>query len=91
MRDWLTIMSLVAGACLVSGLALMRSPLGRGIVLGTVVAVLLATTMLRTTPDNEVAIACYRANGFVRLTPQEETAWNVGQRREWVWMVLGRS
>jgi hypothetical protein len=41
MRDWLTIMSLVAGACLVSGLAPMRSPLGRGIVLGTVVAVLL--------------------------------------------------
>jgi ribosomal protein S18 acetylase RimI-like enzyme len=51
----------------------------------------LATTMLRTTPDNEVAIACYRANGFMRLTPQEETAWNVGQRRQWVWMVLGRS
>ena len=51
----------------------------------------LSTTMLRTTPDNEVAIACYRANGFTRLTPEEETEWNAGQRREWVWMVLGNS
>lgn len=49
----------------------------------------LATTMLRTTPDNEVAIACYLANGFTRLTPEEEAEWNTGQRREWVWMLLG--
>ncbi len=49
----------------------------------------LATTMLRTTPDNETAIACYLANGFIRLSPEEETVWNAGQRREWVWMVLG--
>ena len=49
----------------------------------------LATTMLRTTPDNEVAIACYLANGFTRLTPEEEAEWNTGQRRDWVWMLLG--
>ncbi len=49
----------------------------------------LATTMLRTTPDNETAIACYLANGFTRLSPEEEAEWNAGQRREWVWMVLG--
>jgi RimJ/RimL family protein N-acetyltransferase len=49
----------------------------------------LITTMLRTTPDNQTAIACYRANGFARLGPEEESVWNAGQRREWVWMVLG--
>ena len=30
----------------------------------------LATTMLRTTEDNTVAIACYAARGFVRLLPR---------------------
>ena len=49
----------------------------------------MATTMLRTTPDNTVAIACYLANGFTRLSPEEETEWNEGQRREWVWMRYG--
>lgn len=49
----------------------------------------LATTMLRTTPDNEVAIACYLANGFARLSPEEEAEWNRGQRRDWVWLLLG--
>ncbi len=48
----------------------------------------LATTMLRTTPDNTVAIACYAANGFTRLSPAEEAEWNEGQRRAWVWMLL---
>lgn len=48
----------------------------------------LATTMLRTTEDNTVAIACYAARGFVRLSPDEEQVWNEGQRRDWVWMVL---
>ena len=32
----------------------------------------LATTMLRTTPDNETAIACYLANGFTRLLPRRK-------------------
>ncbi|MDO9456666.1 GNAT family N-acetyltransferase [Nocardioides sp.] len=48
----------------------------------------LATTMLRTTEDNAVAIGCYAARGFVRLPPEEEAVWNEGQRRAWVWMVL---
>ena len=48
----------------------------------------LTTTMLRTTPDNSVAIACYLANGFVRLSEAEEAQWNEGQRRAWVWMLL---
>jgi ribosomal protein S18 acetylase RimI-like enzyme len=48
----------------------------------------LTTTMLRTTPDNLVAIGCYLACGFVRLPPEEETEWNQGQRRDWVWMIL---
>ena len=48
----------------------------------------LSVTMLRTTPDNLVAIGCYLACGFVRLTPEEEAVWNEGQRRAWVWMRL---
>jgi ribosomal protein S18 acetylase RimI-like enzyme len=48
----------------------------------------LTTTMLRTTDDNTVAIACYAARGFVRLSMEEEKAWNEGQRRDWLWMVL---
>jgi ribosomal protein S18 acetylase RimI-like enzyme len=48
----------------------------------------LTTTMLRTTPDNLVAIGCYLACGFVRLSPEEEIEWNHGQRRDWVWMIL---
>lgn len=47
----------------------------------------LATTMLRTTEDNTVAISCYAARGFVRLPPGEEAVWNEGQRRAWVWML----
>jgi ribosomal protein S18 acetylase RimI-like enzyme len=50
----------------------------------------LTTTMLRTTPDNLVAIGCYLACGFVRLSPEEEIEWNHGQRRDWVWMILPR-
>jgi ribosomal protein S18 acetylase RimI-like enzyme len=41
----------------------------------------MTTTMLRTTDDNTAAIACYAAQGFVRLPPEEKT-WNEGQRRE---------
>ena len=48
----------------------------------------LTTTMLRTTPDNLVAIGCYLVCGFVRLSPEEEIKWNHGQRRDWVWMIL---
>ena len=51
----------------------------------------LATTMLRTTEDNAVAIACYAARAFVRLPPEEERVWNEGQRQDWVWMLRGRA
>ncbi|WP_187366753.1 hypothetical protein [Nocardioides dongxiaopingii] len=47
-------------------------------------------TLRRATRD-DVAIACYRANGFTRLGAEEERAWNQGQRRAWVWMVLASS
>ena len=50
----------------------------------------LAVTMLRTTEDNVVAIRCYLACGFTRLSAAEEAQWNTGQRRDWVWMVLPR-
>ena len=48
----------------------------------------MATTMLRTVPDNAVAIGCYLACGFAPLGPEESAAWNAGQRREWYWMRL---
>ena len=51
----------------------------------------LGITMLRTTPDNVVAIGCYLSCGFVRLPPDEEAEWNEGQRHDWVGMVLPRS
>jgi ribosomal protein S18 acetylase RimI-like enzyme len=38
----------------------------------------LAVIMLRTTEDNEVAIHCYLACGFTRLSAAEEAEWNVG-------------
>lgn len=50
----------------------------------------LATTFLRVEPDNEKAIRCYLASGFVRLGPEESAVWNEGQRREWVWMTAQR-
>ena len=49
----------------------------------------MTTTFLRVMPDNEVAIRCYLACGFYRLGPEESAVWNEGQRREWVWMLLG--
>lgn len=48
----------------------------------------LTTTMLRVTPDNAVAIGCYLACGYERLSSEESAEWNQGQRREWVWMRL---
>jgi ribosomal protein S18 acetylase RimI-like enzyme len=47
----------------------------------------LATTMLRVTPDNDVAINCYLRCGFERLGPEESAIWNEGQHLAWVWMV----
>jgi ribosomal protein S18 acetylase RimI-like enzyme len=50
----------------------------------------LTTTMLRTTPDNQVAINCYLSCGFNLLDPEQSAIWNEGQRRDWVWMTLPR-
>lgn len=44
---------------------------------------------LRVVPENAPAIACYRAAGFSRATADEETAFNVGQPRTYLWMRAG--
>jgi len=43
---------------------------------------------LRVVPDNEQAIAAYRAAGFARASEKEERAFNVGQPLAYVWMRL---
>lgn len=40
-RAWLVVMGVVVGGCLVAGVLLARRPIGRGILLGTVLASLL--------------------------------------------------
>lgn len=41
---------------------------------------------LRVEPDNEPALRCYAAAGFVRASPDEEAAFNIGQPADYVWM-----
>ena len=41
---------------------------------------------LRVAPDNEPAIACYRAAGFVRATAAQEQEFNTGQPQPYLWM-----
>ena len=41
---------------------------------------------LRVVPDNAAARRAYEAAGFVRATPEQEAAFNVGQPRAYVWM-----
>jgi ribosomal protein S18 acetylase RimI-like enzyme len=41
---------------------------------------------LRVVPDNEAAVRCYLGAGFVRASPDEEAAFNVGQPRVYAWM-----
>lgn len=41
---------------------------------------------LRVVPENEPARHAYAAAGFIRANPDEEAAFNAGQRREYVWM-----
>jgi ribosomal protein S18 acetylase RimI-like enzyme len=43
---------------------------------------------LRVVPDNEQAIAAYRAAGFVRTSEEEERVFNEDQRLAYVWMRL---
>ena len=41
---------------------------------------------LRVVPENAAARRAYEAAGFERATPDEETAFNVNQRRAYVWL-----
>jgi RimJ/RimL family protein N-acetyltransferase len=41
---------------------------------------------VRVVPENAAAIRAYSAAGFVRTTPEEESRFNEGQPREYVWM-----
>ena len=41
-----------------------------------------AEVWLRVVPENAAALRAYEAAGFPRATPEEEAAFNVGQRRE---------
>jgi ribosomal protein S18 acetylase RimI-like enzyme len=45
-----------------------------------------AEVWLRVVADNTPARRAYEAAGFVRATPEEEAAFNAGQRRAYVWM-----
>jgi ribosomal protein S18 acetylase RimI-like enzyme len=45
---------------------------------------------VRVLPSNAPAIRAYAAAGFVRTTPQEESRFNRGQPRAYVWMRLAR-
>ena len=47
-----------------------------------------ADVWLRVVPDNEPALAAYRAAGFVRTSPEEEASFNDGQPCAYVWMKL---
>jgi ribosomal protein S18 acetylase RimI-like enzyme len=44
---------------------------------------------VRVVPSNEPAIKAYAAAGFVRTTAENESRFNEGQPREYVWMRLG--
>jgi RimJ/RimL family protein N-acetyltransferase len=45
---------------------------------------------VRVVPTNAAATNAYSAAGFVRTTPEEESRFNQGQPREYVWMRLTR-
>ena len=44
--------------------------------------------VLRVQRGNRAAFACYRAAGFVRVSPQEEASFNLDQPDHYVWMRL---
>jgi [ribosomal protein S18]-alanine N-acetyltransferase len=44
---------------------------------------------VRVVASNEPAIKAYAAAGFVRTSPEDESRFNQGQPREYVWMRLG--
>jgi [ribosomal protein S18]-alanine N-acetyltransferase len=45
---------------------------------------------VRVVPSNAPAVRAYAAAGFVRTTPHEESRFNRGQPRAYVWMRLAR-
>ena len=47
-----------------------------------------ADVWLRVVPDNEPALAAYRAAGFVRTSPEDEASFNEGQPCAYAWMKL---
>ena len=65
-----------------------RSGLGRALV-AQLVAVASATglagCLLRVVPDNEPAIALYRAAGFAAVDPERAGEWNQGQPTDYLW------
>lgn len=66
-----------------------REGLGRALALaltGHARSLGLGTVTLRVDPDNEAAIACYAAAGFVRYPAEEEAAFNAGQPAAYRWM-----
>ncbi len=48
----------------------------------------LPAVILRVRPENEQAIRCYTAAGFVAVPADEQATWNEGQRFAYHWMVL---
>ncbi len=48
----------------------------------------LPVLILRVRPENEQGIRAYAAAGFVAVPPDEQAAWNQGQRFTYHWMVL---
>jgi len=48
----------------------------------------LPAVILRVRPENEQAIRCYVAAGFVDVPAEEQATWNEGQRFAYHWMVL---
>jgi ribosomal protein S18 acetylase RimI-like enzyme len=41
---------------------------------------------LRVHPGNGAALRCYAAAGLVRVSPEQEARWNVGQPTHYVWL-----
>jgi ribosomal protein S18 acetylase RimI-like enzyme len=48
----------------------------------------LPAVILRVRPENQQAIRCYTAAGFVALPEHEQATWNEGQRFAYHWMAL---
>jgi ribosomal protein S18 acetylase RimI-like enzyme len=69
--------------------ALRRQGLGRALALDLVATARgegLANVFLRVRSDNEVGIACYASAGFVRVSAEDEAAFNAGQSAAYQWM-----